>query len=460
MSVIPQFTPIRLGGTAMTELRVRLFGKARLEVDGRPVDLSPTTIAMLARLAVADGAAVTTDQLYQDAWAAQGPVVGEYKTQVQKRIVEIRDVTERRVPGEPREEPRTLLTERGRITAYRLAVPRDAIDIFKFAILIAAARQRTPQGKINLLPEALALWDGDPLRDFADQAWAKPTVRRVIELRNSALLDLQDAYKQAGRYDEALEVAEQLALENPADPQLAASLPALREQVRGNPRKLVFRAEFSDPPVTVVVMAGDLFAQDDASLAVGFCDTFDTNTDRNIVISGESTQGVLLNQVYKSDRARLDRDLKGALARVPKASVEPRSAKPRGKLTRYPVGTVATLHHPSRKIFAVAYSRMGNDLIARSSVAALRAGLDNLWDAVYQYGQLRPVAMPLIGSGLSRVHEASLADLLTMIVTSFLASSRRRFLSRELRVVMNQAALDKVPVAEILKSVREETIRS
>jgi Thoeris protein ThsA, Macro domain len=140
---------------------------------------------------------------------------------------------------------------------------------------------------------------------------------------------------------------------------------------------------------------------------------------------------------------------------VPKAFVESRSAKPRGKLTRYPVGTVATLHHATRRVFAVAYSRMGNDLVAQSSVPELGASLENLWDAVYLHGQLKPLAIPLIGSGLSRTR-ASYDDLLAMIVSSFAASSRRRYISPELRVIIHQPAFERIRVAEILKSVRED----
>ena len=386
----------------MAGLRVRLFGQARLEVDGQPAELTPTTFALLARLVIAGGAAVTDDQLYRDAWEVTGPVVGDYKTQVQKRIFEIREVAEERAPDGSRAEPRTLLTERGRVTAYRLAIPRESVDILQFTDLVTAARQRTLDGMIELLPRALAFWDGDPLRDYAARPWAGPAVRQLTGLRHAALLDLRDAYAHSGRYGEALEIAERLALENPSDAGLVESLGVLREQVRSTPYKQVIREQFTDPRVTVIVMSGDLFGQDDANLAVGFTDTFDTDTDRNIVISTESTQGQLLERLYAGDRGRLDRDLRGALARVPKSSVEARSAKPRGKLTRYPVGTVATLFLPTRRVFAVAYSKLGNDLIARSSLPELRASLESLWDAVYLRGQRKPVAMPLVGSGLSR----------------------------------------------------------
>jgi hypothetical protein len=136
--------------------------------------------------------------------------------------------------------------------------------------------------------------------------------------------------------------------------------------------------------------------------------------------------------------------------------VETRSAKPRGKLTRYPVGTVATLFHPERRVFAVAYSKLGNDLIAQSSLPELRASLENLWDAVYLRGQRKPVAMPLVGSGLSRTG-VGYDDLLELIVRTFLASARRRYLCPELRVIVSPSMFGELRAAEVLRSVREAT---
>ena len=95
---------------------------------------------------------------------------------------------------------------------------------------------------------------------------------------------------------------------------------------------------------------------------------------------------------------------------------------------------------------------MGNDLMAQSSLPVLKTSLTNLWEAVYRYGQLKPVAMPLVGSGLSRT-DASYEELLTMIVSSFVASARARYLTPELRVVIPQSIFDMINVPEVLKSL-------
>jgi Domain of unknown function (DUF6430)/Bacterial transcriptional activator domain len=438
----------------MPGLRVRLFGPASVAVHGRPAKLKPLTMAVLIRLIVADGAPVTVDELFRDCWPPAELIVGDYRTQVQKRILEIRRVVDPKWSSESGEESRVLPTQRGRITAYRLAADRDSTDVFRFIELVSQARRSAQEERIDLLERAMSLWGGQPLLDVADKPWAAHLVRQLTSLRLSAEQELTHAYELAGRAHDALDAAEELAAKSPHDAGLASWVATLREQVRASQGKRVVREDLAGLKTAIVVMTGDLFAQDDANLVVGFCDTFDTDTDRNIIISQESTQGILLRRLYDGDRDRLDKELKAALARTPKVAVESRSAKPRGKLTRYPVGTVATLHHATRRVFAVAYSRMGNDLMAQSSLAMLQVSLESLWHAVYRHGQLKPVAMPLVGSGLSRTG-GSYEELLTMIVGSYAAGARSRYLGPELRVVIPQAIFDTIKTPEVLKAVRD-----
>jgi hypothetical protein len=96
----------------------------------------------------------------------------------------------------------------------------------------------------------------------------------------------------------------------------------------------------------------------------------------------------------------------------------------------------------------VAYSRLGNDLVARSGPADLRASLDTLWPAVARYGMYRPVAIPLIGSGLARIVELDRTRLLLMIVESFAEHCRRDpATAPELRVVIRPADLERTDLS-------------
>ena len=205
---------------------------------------------------------------------------------------------------------------------------------------------------------------------------------------------------------------------------------------------------FRRPDLTVVVEAGDVFDQP-AHLVVGFCDTFDTASAAGEVINAASVQGQLLLRRYEGDVRRLDAELVAALAGVTPVGREDRERKPLGKLDRYPLGTVAVLGARPRLVFGIAYSRIGNDCVAASSVEDLWLGLGRLWDALHRHAQLEAVAMPLVGSGLSRLDHLDQDSLLRLILMSFIARSREGAVCRELRVIVRPADLERIDMREV-----------
>jgi hypothetical protein len=206
--------------------------------------------------------------------------------------------------------------------------------------------------------------------------------------------------------------------------------------------------EFSQPEMVVRVIVGDLFDQD-THLVIGFSDTFDTSTHGDRVISKASAQGQLVDRYYDGDAGRLDRVLRSALGDVAPLTTESRTEKRRGKLQRYPMGTVAVLGDHPRLIFAVAVSRMGNDLIAHSSVDDLWHSLGQVWEAVRGRGQRSAVSIPLVGSGLSRVDALDRNNLARMILLSFVAHSRQALVARELRIVIHPDDVERIDMIAV-----------
>lgn len=210
--------------------------------------------------------------------------------------------------------------------------------------------------------------------------------------------------------------------------------------------------EFSTPDTTVRVEVGDLFEQD-THLVVGFTDTFDTSVADDRIISGAAVQGQLLHRRYSDDQRRLDQELAVALRRATPVATEPPGSKA-GKRTRYPIGTVAVVGRPGQQIFAVAYSRLGNDLVPRSSVDDMWVSLNRLWDAVYERAERRPLTMPIIGSGLARIDQLDRESLLKLILISFLARSRQTPICRELRIIVHPDDLHSVDLLEVRAFLR------
>jgi transcriptional regulator with XRE-family HTH domain len=202
----------------------------------------------------------------------------------------------------------------------------------------------------------------------------------------------------------------------------------------------------NSPDVTLKIITGNLFDQE-THLAVGFSDTFDTSITDDRVIHSSSVQGQLLRQVYHDDQELLDEQLAAALAGVPPVSAESRRDKPYGKLVRYPLGTVAVLGEPRRRIFAVAYGTMGNDLVAHAPVEDLWHCFTKLWDAVYRHGQRGALSVPLMGSGLARIDTLDRGNLLRLILLSFVSYSRLKLICHELRIVISPDDVHRVDLA-------------
>lgn len=236
---------------------------------------------------------------------------------------------------------------------------------------------------------------------------------------------------------------------------VVAAASAIYGLLRTRPARAVVR-DLRHPRCRIEVVAGDLFAQDDAHLVVGFTDVFDTDVTDDRIVRADSVQGQFLHRVYAGDRARLDADLHRALADVPVEATVAAERKPFGKPHRYPVGTVAVLGEPRRLYFCVAYSAMGPNLVAQSSADMLWHSLSRLWTAVHDRGQRQPVAMPIVGATLARVDALDREALLRLMLLSFVAAARDRLLTTRLRIVVRPsefAALNRAELQAFLDSL-------
>lgn len=188
--------------------------------------------------------------------------------------------------------------------------------------------------------------------------------------------------------------------------------------------------------MTLTVKMGDLFAEP-GQIVVGFSDTFDTDITDDEIISARSLQGQLLVRQFDGDVQKLDDALSAALKSTRHLETE-KAADKKGKRRRYPIGTVAVFSDEhDHRIFAIAYSRMGNDLVAQSTIHDLWYSLGQLWDSVFQLGQHQSVAMPLIGTRLARIQCVDRESLLRMILLSFVARFREQKLCSEFTIVVH-----------------------
>ncbi len=185
-------------------MEFRAFGGIEVLDGDRTVDLGPRMHkAVLAILLVSADRIVPTDRLIDQLWNGDPPAAAA--NVVQAYVSNLRRALEPRRP--PRSPPRVLLTQP---PGYLLRVTPAHFDVARFETLAAEGRASLAAGPARLragrdaLVEALALWRGDPYLEFAAEAWVRPELTRLGELRAAAHEDLAEARLALGEHADAV----------------------------------------------------------------------------------------------------------------------------------------------------------------------------------------------------------------------------------------------------------------
>ncbi|MFZ0187096.1 MAG: BTAD domain-containing putative transcriptional regulator [Streptosporangiaceae bacterium] len=162
-----------------------------IDDNGRAVDvggLRPQ--ALLVALALADGHPVPADQLLDQVWAGEK---FPDRNRLQVHVSRLR-----RVLGSD-----YIVTRGG---GYALEVPAGAVDAVRFEDLAARGRaalhRRDAPAAARLLRQALGLWRGEPLAEFADSEFAAAATARLGEARLAAIEDRVEADLMLGAHGE------------------------------------------------------------------------------------------------------------------------------------------------------------------------------------------------------------------------------------------------------------------
>jgi predicted ATPase/DNA-binding SARP family transcriptional activator len=161
--------------------------------DGRLVEVRESKVrALLAELLLSAGRPVPVGQLIDDLWGAGLPV--HPAGALQLKVSRLRRALEAAEPGSG------ALVE-FRSSGYLLQVGSDALDEHQFTALVERSRAATdPRDRADLLADALGLWRGPPLADFADALFAQPVIARLEEQRLVALEEQAEAQLALGEH--------------------------------------------------------------------------------------------------------------------------------------------------------------------------------------------------------------------------------------------------------------------
>jgi DNA-binding SARP family transcriptional activator len=177
-----------------------LLGPVEVRVGGRAVPLPGVRQRLVLTMLLVDvNRMVPADRLIDELWEAALPADprGALRTQVSRL---------RRALGPGGGD---LATVEG---GYRLTVQRSQLDVTRFEDMLAEADEASGKQALRLLDEALALWRGPAVGEFAGRPFALAMAARLNELRPVAEhpereqargLFMQALYR-AGRHTEAL----------------------------------------------------------------------------------------------------------------------------------------------------------------------------------------------------------------------------------------------------------------
>jgi len=180
-----------------------VLGPLEVTHDGRTLDLgAPRQRAVLAFLLLRANEVVPTDRLAEALWPGEIPrtaakAIQVYVSGLRKAFGSARDVLETRGPG------------------YVLRVGAGEFDLHEFERLIATARGEEPAARLATLRNALSLWRGAPLSDFAYEEFVQPEAARLEELRQHALEERIEAELGAGGGSELIGELQSLVTERP-----------------------------------------------------------------------------------------------------------------------------------------------------------------------------------------------------------------------------------------------------
>jgi DNA-binding SARP family transcriptional activator len=196
------------GRLRFAAVEFRILGPLEVLERGRAVTLrGAREKAVLVYLLLHAGEVVPTDRLIDQLWGEEPPETARKSLQV-------------RVAGIRKTLGADLLLTQG--PGYVIRAGPDTLDLHRFERLVAEADQLEPRSAADKLREALSLWRGPPLADFAYEPFAQGPIGRLEELRVVALERRIDADLELGRPAELVGELEALVAEHP-----------LRERLRG-----------------------------------------------------------------------------------------------------------------------------------------------------------------------------------------------------------------------------------
>ena len=202
-------------------MEFRILGPLEVTDQGRePAIAANKQRALLAILLLHANEVVSSDRLIEELWGERPPASAAKSLQVY--VSRLRHALE----GDRGNGTDGVIVTRGH--GYLVRVGPGELDLSRFERLVEegseALADGVPERALERLREALALWRGPPLAEFAYEPFAQTEIARLEELHLSALEQRIDAELALGRHAQVIGELEALIDRNPFRERLRAQL--------------------------------------------------------------------------------------------------------------------------------------------------------------------------------------------------------------------------------------------
>ena len=209
-------------GLERTAIEFRVLGPLEASRGGRPLSINGKPASLLALLLVHRNEVVSTERLIDGLWGEAPPksaakLVQGYVSQLRRSLAAKH--------GDDDSAGGAVLT---RPSGYVLRLDAGQLDADRFRAMLDEGRTALGQGDADaaseILRDALALWRGPPLADFAYERFAQEEIARLDELRLIGIEERVEADLALGRQAEVVGELEALIAQHPLRERLRAQL--------------------------------------------------------------------------------------------------------------------------------------------------------------------------------------------------------------------------------------------
>lgn len=200
---------------------------------------------------------------------------------------------------------------------------------------------------------------------------------------------------------------------------------------------------------TVTIKSGDIFSEQGLK-AIAFNEYFDTQVDDKL-ISSRSLNGIYINKHFPTSVDKLDKYISEYDFEDGETLGE-NTARKSGKKLKYALGTICVYD----EYILTAFSKFDESNKAGLTMPEYLEFLIKFWDKVNKVYAQRDVAVPIFGSGITRIKEhknISDEDLLKIMLWTFRISEMRFKYPAKLTIIVHSDKIDLINLFEI-KSAR------